>query len=112
VGAIFLLFTVIAFLTALVMSVSVVLFELKEVASLSNVHINITLLLHEGKSIVDFAKLLLVEGVRELDLEDNEQVTKLVALLVIGHTKAFDSLDVIGLNNFTLLVLDSDLSAV
>jgi hypothetical protein len=55
---------------------------------------------------------LLVERVREFDLEDNKKVTVLVALFVVRHTKVINSFDVIRFNNFTSLVLYSDLSTI
>jgi len=42
-------------------------------------------------------------------LENNVKVSKVVGLLMEGKTFFFDSFNVIRLNNFTWVVLDSDL---
>ena len=48
----------------------------------------------------------------ELYLELDDQVTVLVGLLVERHTKVFNDMQLIGLNNFTNIVLNSNLSVI
>jgi len=86
--------------------------EFDKVASLSNIHVHITLLFHESKGVVDLGELLLVQSIRELYFEYDEEVSMLVGLLVVRHTKIFNGLNLIGLDNFTNLVLYSDFSSI
>jgi hypothetical protein len=107
-----LLVTVIAFIAAFMMGVSVLILVWLQLASLSHVHVSVLLSLLEGESLTNALHLVCVEGLGELDLEDDEEVAKSVGGLVERHTVVLDSLDVVGLDNFTRLVLNPNLSVI
>ena len=110
--SIFLFIAAVTLLATLVMSVSVALSEGLHLNGLCNLHIDIGLLLLRSESLTDLGNLSGLKLVREDELEHDEKVTELVRLLMVGHTVTLNSLNIVGLNDFTWLVLDADLLAI
>lgn len=103
----------VALLAALVMSISMKVFEFDHAARLRNIHIDILVLgLLAGECLRNLRYLLRLKGVWEGHLEHYEQVAEFEGLLVVGHTVTFDCLDFVRLDNFTWLVLDANLLAI
>lgn len=96
---------------SLSVGVSLVIGVFHKVYGLIGIHVLVSLLLH-GESRFDLANRGIVEVLREGNLENNEQVTEFVRLFVEGKTLIRHSLDVIRLDNFTGLALNSQLSSI
>jgi hypothetical protein len=82
-------------------------------ASFRGLHVVIgVLLLRASKDNVQGFDLLVVERVGEGNLENNVQVAEFVRLLVERQTLAHNSLQVIGLDDLTGFILDSNFGSV
>jgi len=60
------------------------------------------------KRLLSLFKLLGIEFYREFDLEEDKEVSVLVGLLVEWETFIFNSLDLVGFNDLSRIVLDSE----
>lgn len=101
------------FLATLVVSVPVMLLEGQHSAGFRNFHVDVLVLLRLGvECLGDFGYLVGLYRVGEGNLENDEQVTELVGLFMVGHTMALNCLDFIWLDNLTGFILYSDLTTI
>jgi len=100
-----------AFGAALSVSVALMLGVLNKLDGLIGVHVDVTLTLH-SECLANLGDLLVVKFVRESDLEDNKEVSAFVGLFMEGKTLVCHRLNVVGLDHFAGVVLDSQLGAV
>jgi len=88
-------------------SVALTFVVLRKFDNLLNIHVNI-IFGHMTKSLLSLLKLLGIEFYWEFDLEEDKEVSVLVGLLVEWETFIFNSLDLVGFNDLSRIVLDSE----
>lgn len=108
----FIFFFAVSLSASLGMGVSLTLFELNKFYGLRSVGHVCVKSLHVAEGQFHVSYLRECQRVGELNLENNKQVSELERGLVEGQTFLWDSLQVIGLNNFAGLVLHTNLGSI
>lgn len=103
----------ITFSTALRVGVTLLFVVFNKLASFASLHIIVSVLfLRAGKDYVEGLDLLRVQRIGERNLENNVKVAEFVRFLVEWQTLANNSLQIVWLDHFTGLVLDSNFCPV
>merc|ERR1712038_1689742 len=106
-----LFFIFVAFSTTLGVGVALTLVVLFELDDFFHLHVHI-IAGHVSESFLGTFELLRAQFNRELDLEQDKEISGLVRLFVEGKTLIFNGFDLIGLDNLSWGILDAKFRSI